>query len=247
MPGRELGGCRVLVTRPPAKAHGLIDGIQRLGGEALCLPLLDIHPLTPVNLPDLGQTDLLLFVSASAVEYGLPGLGQLPDSLRLGTIGQATAARLRQAGLEPTLIPSRADSEGMLALPALQDVAGQRIVIVRGHGGRETLASGLRDRGAIVSYLEVYERCCPNWQAPDLAVALSADVITVTSNEAVDNLAQLARLPGGEALWSKPLLVFHARIAAHAQELGFTLKPVISENPGDDAMLLALQNWVNQL
>lgn len=246
MPGPELQGWRVLVTRPPARAQDLVEGIRRLGGEAICLPLLMIRPLKPAILPDLAKTDLLLFVSASAVEHGLPCLGELPAGLRLGAIGEATAQPLRRAGLAPALVPAQADSEGMLALPALQDVVGQHIVIVRGRSGREALASGLRERGATVSYLEVYERTCPVWQAEDVATALRADVISVTSGEAVDNLAQLARLPGGEALWRKPLLVFHARIAAHAQALGFTLKPVISEKPGDGAMLAALQKWAKQ-
>lgn len=246
MPDPELTGWRILVTRPPARAQRLIDGIRYLGGEAICLPLLAIRPVQPDSLPDLANTDLLLFVSATAVEYALPCLGRLPDNMRLGAIGQGTATQLQRAGLQPSLVPARADSEGLLALTELQDVSGQRVVIVRGRGGRETLASGLQARGARVSYLEVYERYCPVWQADDIAKALQADIITVTSGEAVDNLAQLARLPGGEALWSKPLLAYHVRIAAHAQELGFTLKPAVSEKPGDESMLTALLKWVKQ-
>lgn len=242
----ELQGCRVLVTRPLGQAQDLVDGIQRLGGEAICLPLLVIKSIEPDQLPRLATSDLLLFISPNAVDHGLHWLGEQCASVRLGAIGHATATRLAQAGFKPELVPAQANTEGMLALPALQQVVGKRIVIVRGRGGREKLASTLRQRGATVNYLEVYERSRPRWQEEDVAVALHADIITVTSGEALDNLGQLARLPGGDQLWSKPLLVIHARIAAQAQELGFTLKPVISEKPGDEAMLKALREWAKQ-
>lgn len=246
MPTTELQGLRVLVTRPAAQAQHLADEITRLGGQPIGLPLLEIQPLAPATMPDLQGTAILIFVSANAVDYGLASLPDWPASLLVGAIGQATAQHLAAAGCRVDLISDRSDSEGLLALPAMQDIQGKSVVIVRGRGGRETLAAGMRARGAQVTYLEVYERRCPRWQADDVQTALGADVITVTSGEALDNLAQLARLPGAEAVWSKPLLVFHARIAGRARELGFTLKPVVSAKPGDDALLAALQDWVNQ-
>lgn len=246
MPGPDLSDIRVLVTRPLAQAQGLSSEIRRLGGLPVSLPLLNIEPLKPDSAPDLAGTDVLLFVSANAVEYGLGYLPAFPPNLRVGAIGQATAARLSAAGCRVDLLPPRYDSEGLLALPAMQAVQGKVVLIVRGRGGREALAESLRARGARVTYLEVYRRLCPQWRADDVKTALSADVITVTSGEALDNLAQLARLPGGEAIWSKPLVVFHARIAGRAHELGFTLNAVVSEKPGDDALLAALLNWIHQ-
>ena len=251
MPRPELEGLRILVTRPAAQAAWLSNEIRLRAGQPIALPLLEIQPLPPDGkmqsaLAELARTDVLIFVSANAVEYALAYLPLLPDSLRVGAIGQATAERLRTAGLRVDLVPARFDSEGFLALPAIQDLDGKRVVIVRGVGGREKLAESLRSRGAQVQYLEVYRRACPHWAATAVHTALGADVITVTSSEALDNLAQLARLPGAEALWAKPLLVFHPRIAGRARELGFTLKPVVTDRPGDDALLTALVQWANE-
>lgn len=246
MPAPELQGLRVLVTRPAEQAQHLTDEVYRLGGDPIALPLLEIQPLTPQSIPDLAKMDILVFISANAVTFGLPCLPELPPELLVGAIGQATAAHLTAAGIRVDLVPGQPDSEGFLALPAMQVLAGKMVLLVRGRGGRETLARHLRERGATVTYLEVYRRVCPQWRATDVNTALHADVITVTSGEALDNLAQLARLPAAEAIWSKPLVVFHERIAGRARELGFTLNPVVSVKPGDDALVKALLKWVNQ-
>ncbi|MEJ2397761.1 MAG: uroporphyrinogen-III synthase [Gammaproteobacteria bacterium] len=246
MPEVELQGLSVLVTRPAAQAQHLSEAILRLGGKAVALPLLEIQPRAPSAIPNLREMDILIFVSANAVEHGLNVLGPLPAALLIGAIGRATAQCLAAFGIRADLLPTRADSEGFLALPEIQELTGKKVLIVRGQGGRETLATQMRARGAAVRYLEVYRRVCPHWRAEDLETALRADVITVTSGEALENLARLARLPGGDALWTKPMLVFHQRIAGRARELGFTLKPVVSAKPGDEALLTALQDWVNQ-
>ena len=250
MPGHDLQGVSVLVTRPVAQAERICREIRLLGGNPIMLPLLEIAPKppTPQTLPslkDLARVDYLIFVSANAVESGLAYLPVIPGSITVGTIGQATAERLLEAGIHPTLVPAHFDSEGFLALDQVQDLRDKTVMIVRGEGGREKLAESLRARGAQVQYLEAYRRACPHWQQQDVRTALCADIITVTSGEALENLTQLAQLPGGEALWAKPLLVYHDRIAGRALELGFTLKPWVTEQPSDDALLQALAHWVN--
>jgi len=249
MPKPDLHGVKILVTRPLAQAAGLSRDIQDLGGIPVSLPLLEIQPAKPdrqgvLSLGQLETGDLLIFVSANAVEFGVT---YLPATrVQIGAIGQATAERLGAAGIPVDMVPERFDSEGFLAIPSVQDLHGKRVVIVRGVGGRETLGEALRARGGLVQYLEVYHRCCPHWDAQAVRLALDADVITVTSGEALENLAQLARLPGAEDVWRKPLVVYHMRIAGRARELGFTLKPVITAKPSDAAMLTALLHWANE-
>jgi uroporphyrinogen-III synthase len=248
MPVPELSGVHVLVTRPPAQAARLCQQIQQLAGIPIRLPLLEIQAVVPDAraLALVPAADLLIFISANAVEQGIASLPDLPATVQIGVIGQATAECLRAAGRRVDLVPAQFDSEGFLNLASVQDLHGKHVVIVRGIGGREKLAETLRSRGAHVNYVEVYRRVCPNWDAQAVATALRADVVTVTSSEALENLAQLAQQPGGEALLHKPLLVFHDRIASRARELGFTLKPVVTAEPSDKAMLTALLQWANE-
>lgn len=73
-------------------------------------------------------------------------------------VGAGTAAALRRAGIGEVLAPSRMDSEGLLALPALQQLDGERVGLLTAPGGRGALVPALQARGAQVLRADVYER-----------------------------------------------------------------------------------------
>jgi uroporphyrinogen-III synthase len=88
--------------------------------------------------------------------------------------------------------------------------------------GRDWLAARLREAGAQVEMLAVYQRELPAWDAAQTALArLAADdgsLWLLSSAESVANLQQL--LPGQS--WQKArALATHERIAAQAKQLGF--------------------------
>src|SRR5690606_34287481 len=131
----------------------------------------------------------IIFISTNAVEHGLrlfrrPG-DPWPAAPVVYAIGRATAQALRAAGIAALEAEGRMDSEALLALPALQSVAGQRVLIVRGEGGRSRLASTLAARGAHVDIAESYRRLCPHHDAGSVQLAFSPplDAIVVNSGE----------------------------------------------------------------
>ncbi len=82
-------------------------------------------------------------------------------------------------------------SEALLALPRLQQVQDERWLIIRGRGGLELLRDSLHHHGALVEYLEVYERkpvfIEPNKVRP-LFLANKIDAILISSGEILDCL-----------------------------------------------------------
>ena len=136
-----------------------------------------------------------------------------------------------------------------MALPALQRVAGSKVVIFRGLGGRTLLAEKLRARGAQVSYCELYRRCLPEAAAAQLSHsdlgAVAGDMISVHSGETLLNLDRVITATGRPQLRRLPLLVPGQRVAALGREKGFA-ELISAENATDAAMLSALAAWQAQ-
>src|SRR5690606_31962632 len=95
------------------------------------------------------------------------------------------------------------NSETLLRAPELQQVAGEKIIIFRGCGGRGYMGEILRERGAQVSYCELYERKLPGTAKAQLMAAFDdpqqqslLTSVALHSGESlqyyVDLLAQLA-------------------------------------------------------
>lgn len=252
MPERPLTGLTVLVTRPPHQADGQCRMVEEAGGRALRLPAMvigdprDTETLTTVARR-LDQYDLAIFVSPNAVAGALSALGgTIPTRLKLAAVGPATARALADAtGREVIVPPSGFDSESLLRLPQLQDVAGKRIVIFRGDGGRGLLREVLASRGARVEYAEVYSRNLPPTPTAPVAAALrqgKVDAVIVTSSQALEQLVALCGDDLRSGLLRAQLVVPSGRMVQLAQSLGFRT-PVVANEPVDRALIEALAAW----
>lgn len=220
-----VAGLHVLNTRPAHQAQELTAALQGAGVRVTELPLLAIVPLelsAPEQrlLLELDRYDAVFFVSANAARLGLDAVAnawpQWPHRLPCFAVGESTARVLREAALDVHL-PLQADSEGLLAMPELQDVQGKKFLLFRGAGGREWLIEHLRARGARVDVLELYRRDLPalaptQWQS----LQPKPDVVVLTSPDALRHWQAVA---GSEALL--PLwLVVSSRMQAQAEAAG---------------------------
>jgi uroporphyrinogen-III synthase len=244
---RPLSGITVLVTRPAEQAAGLSALIEAAGGRALRLPLLEIEPVEDggvaaewLNRAD--YWDWFIFVSANAIRCAL-ALGawarRRSPRTRIAAVGEATAKALAEAGIRVDLIPKpQFNSESLLAAPEMAEVAGRRILIVRGVGGRELLANALRERGADTAYAEVYRRTRPTADASvwiDLWQRGEINVAVVTSGEALTHLMELLGESGAEFADRTPLVVIGSRIAELARERGWR-RAVAAEQASDQGI-----------
>lgn len=250
-----LAGLGVLVTRPAHQADALCTLIEAQGGTVYRFPVLEIlDPLNPEPLrliaTRLAEYDWAIFISANAIERALDSIlaaRDWPHNTSIAVIGRRSAQALERYGLCADLVPeNRFDSEALLALPAMQRVAGQRFVIFRGDGGREYLADILRQRGAVVDYIEAYRRSKPELDSRPLLAqwrAGAVDIVVVNSAESLSNLADLMGETGAGLLRKTSLLVVSERMLPLVRQLGFEQPPVLAENATDPAVLHALMTW----
>lgn len=238
----------VLVTRPAAQATALGAGLRAAGLTPLYLPTLAIEAADPAvavaALRAALPCDLAIFISANAVQHALPVIaaaGGLPAGCTVAAVGPASARALQAAGFSNVLTPdARFDSEGLLALPQLNQAAGRLVVIFRGHGGRTLLADTLAARGADVRAVACYRRLAAGdpaqlkaWLETNAIAALSA-----TSRASLDGLLTLAG-PAVAQIKTLPLAVLSAALVDYARHAGFN-GPILSAGEASDAALVTV-------
>ena len=200
----HLRGVRILVTRPEPAAARLADAFAAEGAVVHRVPALAIAPVEDTTSAERlrarpADISVIVFTSVNAVEgfFGpMPGAAsdRLPAAVL--AVGRATAEALRARGVARVHTPrGRFDSEGLLSCAQLEGrrVSGRLVALVKGEGGRALLGKELVRRGAEVVEVNGYRRRAPERLAEMLeGVRESIDVVTVTSADALENLAGAA-------------------------------------------------------
>ena len=241
----SLSGLTVLITRPSNQVESMRRAIESEGAKVLSLPLIEIKALNDAqaiqDLKDkilqLDSYQALIFVSNNGVSFGGEVINNYWPQFPLGVdaiaVGPTTAeAASEQFACEVTQPSNGMTSEDILRLPQLHNAnllpvnilqLRQKIGIVRGQGGRELLADTLRERGAIVDYLEAYSRSPIDYTSANFCNRLfeaGVNVLTVSSGESLDRLTHL--LAGnGKMLQQLMLVVPSERVGRQAENSGY--------------------------
>lgn len=258
-PDLPLAGIGVLVARPVHQAGSLAEIIRRLGGEPVLFPALMIEPIVqaPAGVKRLACFDYAIFVSPNAARIGMnliEAAGGMPAHLRVAAIGPVTAVELEKSGLKKDGLraiitgPPGFDSEALLEVLPREQVAGKRIAIFRGEGGRELLGDTLRSRDAEVEYIECYRRVrpegdmqalLPRWRRGEIGATIA------TSAEIVANLFGMAGEPGLRWVSRTPMFVPHPRVAAAAFQYG--AHALMVTGAGDEALAAGIETWFGRV
>lgn len=246
----------VLVTRPAGQGDPLCQGIRERGFCAHHLPLLGLEPLSELPAAErsrvlaLDEFHHIIFVSANAVRFGMALIEnfwpQLPLGLSWYAVGDGTARALAAFGVTAQTPGEDMTSEGLLALPGLRGCDGERVLLVKGEGGRDALARELAARGARVETLACYRRVAPALAPGEFAPALARwdiGIIMISSGEGLANMLALLSPEETSKLHDVSLLLPSARVAQAAAAAGFR-DCLVAGNASDNAMLRALDAWV---
>ncbi len=199
-----LAGQRVIVTRPADQAAGLVSALSELGATVICLPTIRAVPV-PANelalvLERLPTYDWIVFTSENGVRYLLAAVahrGGGPADLahaRLAAVGRATADALARHGLATDFVPAVALGEALLReFAAGWDLAGRRVLRVRGDLAASGLERGLRAAGATVDVATVYRTRPADPDPAILAEIRQAPpaAVTFASGSAVEGFARI--------------------------------------------------------
>ncbi|SDR16003.1 uroporphyrinogen-III synthase [Pseudoxanthomonas sp. CF125] len=225
----EPPGWYVISLRPQGGHAALRRAAAAQGAR-----LIALSPWRVVKRDDDGTRQALaLALSAPRILFTSPNAVRAAAALRplaresgqiWIAVGGGTAAALRKAGIDEIVFPSRMDSEGLLALPSLQALAGTRVGLVTAPEGRETLLPALRQRGAEVLRANVYTRQPIALSAHALRKLRTLDApaaLALSSSGALKQLLDSAPADLLLQLRSQPVVAASARLQQFARDAGF--------------------------
>jgi uroporphyrinogen III methyltransferase/synthase len=184
---RPLHGQIVAVTRARAQASGLAARLGELGAQVLETPAIRIAPRR-VSPPDPGDYSLVCFTSPNGVHIFFELLGSDARAfagVRVAAIGPGTAAALAERGVAADVVPERFVAEGLLDALADEPLRGARVLVARAAEARDVLPRGLRERGAEVDVVSLYDTEAEPLSAYEREALAHATHITFTSSSTV--------------------------------------------------------------
>ena len=207
---RPLAGRTVVVTRARAQASGLAATLRGLGAEVVELPAIRIEPrIESTEVADavaaLHTYALVCLTSPNGVRLLFEAMAERGLDARalaqatVAAIGPGTARELRAHGVLADVVPERSIAEALVEALAQVDVAGRPVLIARAAEAREVLPDALRERGAELDVVSLYETIREPADDAAIAAAAAADYVTFTSSSTVTNLLETlgGRLPAG--------------------------------------------------
>lgn len=218
-----------LLSLRPAGAHAsLRAAAARQGGRVLALSPWRIVMIDDVNaraqLRRALASPVTLFTSPAAVVAAQRLLPDFTARLRCAiAVGDGSARALRRCGVRDVIVPSRMDSEGVLALPHLARLRAAP-GLVTAPGGRGQIVAALAARQIAVHRADVYRRQPISVSARTLARLATLhthSVLALSSAEALQQLLPQLPAPTLAALRQRPVVAASDRLAAVARARGF--------------------------
>jgi len=248
-PTRPLAGRRIVVTRRPEQAGGLVARLNELGATVVELPLIEVAPplqMAPLDdaLRGLAAYHWVLFTSANAVRAVSErmtdlGLGERAlTSRKIASVGPATTRALREffPGVSVAVEAAKHDAEALLG--ELQAGAqGLRFLFPTSDRSRDVLPAGLREAGGEVDVVVAYRTVAPPGLRERIMDSLrnGADLVTFASPSAVENFVAAATevIPQTRAAVIGPVTEHACRAAGIAVS-------VVAEPPSSEGLTRAI-------
>ena len=245
---RALVNIRALVTRPKEQAEVLAQQIKALGGQSWVMPMMKIEPYPESQeirskVLQLDQYHKVIVISHHAARLGMEHIEiywpQMPVGVDWYAIGEKTRKTLADYEVVSACPDQALDSEVLLSLPDFQSVAGEKILLLKGKGGRELLKDSLTAAGAQVDELELYQRQRPDYSSKQLNGLITTHDINVILTSSGEVLANTAHFLPPSLCEHCHVIVPSERVGELARNMGFT-RVHNAQGAGNSAMLSAM-------
>ena len=198
---KPLFGKRILVTRARAQASDFADLLEANGAQVIQFPTIKIQPLDvdSVYIHAINDYDWIIFTSVNAVEIFYECLRENGKDTRafgmskICAVGPKTVDALNGIGIQSDFVPSH--SRGSAIAAEMEDVRGKKILLPRAKIANADLPNGLREKGAVVDDVPLYDTVkVASENRDDIEADLlngRIDFVTFTSSSTVTNFLEM--------------------------------------------------------
>ena len=202
-------GKTVLVTRARSQASKLTAYLEELGARVIEKPAIAIaapddgYAAVDAAIAKLDSYQWLIFTSTNGVERFMQRLFAAGKDVRalgyakVAAIGQTTAKKLQSYGICADVVPQEFRAEGILESLKGKLPPHAKILLPRAAVAREILPEKLREQGAEVDVVPVYQTVMAETSEEERAALReelengAIDFVTFTSSSTVVNLVKL--------------------------------------------------------
>lgn len=251
---RPLHGLRAAVTHAEQHAGALEQRLRDLGADVFAFPALRIETLDVQPKIDPAKYDWIILTSANAVEMLFQLLTQARRDAR-GLAGVRLCAAnapsvleaLRRRCIEPDAVPAHFGVAAVVeALEACGGpLTGKRVLLPRADIARVSLATALRERGAVVEELVGWRKApaATTRETVQAFLAFAPELVIFTNAAAVAYFASL--FDDAEVAWlreSAAVASLGPVTSAAAQACGFRIA-VEPAQPDISHLIEAICQW----
>jgi len=219
----------IVNTRPVSNTRFTQEVFENAGFEVINFPCIQINTVTEyetviLDLENIQKDDIIIFTSPNAVihAFKITPKWLIPSSCTVIAVGKKTSKHLEHKISNSIWIPTKQNSEGVIALlKGLNDC--KQIVLITAPNGRKVIHEFSKDKNIHLKQINVYHRVIPKVNEIQLEKLREAEKLTMlaTSINTLENLKQMLCEELLAKLKNHTLLCASNRIVIHAQKQGF--------------------------
>ncbi|HET8862783.1 MAG TPA: uroporphyrinogen-III C-methyltransferase [Solirubrobacterales bacterium] len=180
----RIGEYALICVTSPNGAHLLFEALRDAGLDARAL-----NGTPKQQQVGRGGADA---AAETEAQGGAGGPTATPEQVgtTVAAIGPGTARALAEHGIAADVVPERFVAEALVEALQAVEVAGSKALVARAAEARDVLPDALRERGAEVDVVALYETVREEPDPESVEAARAADYVTFTSSSTVRNLTE---------------------------------------------------------
>lgn len=196
----------IVLVRGEQQANLSSGKFEEAGANVLIIPSISIKAINPDKLKRLLNSkvsyDLIVFSSANAVKIFFKFIKEKNLSIngetRIAVTGKKTAEELTKCGYKADYMPDTYCAAGLLDVLKKQNLEGKYVLVPKSAIGREELINGMKESGAHVFPVDVYDTVLPDQHCIDECKnklnRFKADIFVFTSPSTFNNYIKMLNI-----------------------------------------------------